>query len=247
MKIKIRSRWLTRWISWLAVRTSQMLFATCRKVYLAPEPWLQLNHIAAPDDDRRGILCVWHDELLLPTLGAAAPVRRQACCLVSKHQDGSYLAEAMGFLEYATVRGSTSRGGASAVKQLLEDTAGKHIIITPDGPRGPRHQMKVGAVFVASQTGRVICPGAYACRHCWRYPGSWTDMVIPKPFTTIYYVTGTPIHVPPNISRDDLERYIDLMQQAMDHLGDQLAQLLRGEIREIVFRDWNPQPAQAAA
>lgn len=204
-------------------------------VYLAPEQWLRLDHRAADDDSRRGVLCVWHDLLIIPTFVAHKANRGRNCCLVSKHQDGSYLAEAMAFLDYGTVRGSTKRGGAGAVKQLLEDTAGKHIVITPDGPQGPRRKLKPGAVYVASQTGKVICPGAYACQRAWKIAGSWTDMVIPKPFTTVYAVTGHAIAVPPDLSREQLDGYVARVQAAMDHLSVQTERLCRGEIDRIDF------------
>jgi lysophospholipid acyltransferase (LPLAT)-like uncharacterized protein len=235
LNMKIRSQRLTRWLAWLVVRMYQLLFRTCRLVYLAPEPWLKLNSVAGPDDARRGILCVWHDVLLIPTFAGVPAARRQTCCLVSKHQDGTYLAEVMGFLGYTTVRGSSKRGGAGAVKQMLEDTAGRHIVITPDGPRGPRRKMKPGAVYVATQTGRPISAGAYACRRAWRIPADWTDFVIPKPFTTIYVVTGTPFYVPPDLTRDQLEEWVLRMQEAMDRLSDQVERLARGEIVRIEF------------
>lgn len=233
--MKIRSRWLTRCLAWLAVRTSQLLFRTCRLVYFAPEPWMHLNYQIDSQDDRRGVMCVWHDVLLIPTICTAPSFRRQTCSLISQHQDGSYLAEAMKFLGYTAVRGSTKRGGASALKQLLADTAGKHIVITPDGPRGPRRQMKAGAVYVASQTGRLLFPSGFACRSCWRIPGSWTDMVIPKPFTTVYLVTGSPIIVPPDLSREELDRYISQLQTAMDRFSEQAERLARGEIEQVEF------------
>jgi lysophospholipid acyltransferase (LPLAT)-like uncharacterized protein len=237
---------MTRWIAWLLVRASQLLFRTCRLVYLAPEPWLRLNHIAGPDEPQRAVLCVWHDVLLIPTIVPPRENRRRSCCLVSKHQDGSYLADAMDFLGYSTVRGSTKRGGAGALKQLLDDTAGKHIVITPDGPRGPRRRLKPGAIFVASQTGRPICPGAYACRSAWKIQGSWTDMVIPKPFTTVYVVTGSPITIPPALSRDQLDHYVSRVQSAMDILSDQAERLARGETETIEFHRPD-QPTQRAA
>jgi lysophospholipid acyltransferase (LPLAT)-like uncharacterized protein len=204
-------------------------------VHLAPEPWLYLNRPQDPGDARRGVLCVWHDALMIPTFAAVEPVRRMTCCLVSQHQDGSFLAEAMDFLGYTTVRGSTKRGGAKAVKQLLDDTAGKHIVITPDGPRGPRRQLKPGAIYVASQTGRPIVVGAYACRSGWRVQGRWTDMLIPRPFTTVYCVISSPIEIPPELSRGELDRYVSIVQAALDDLTEQTERLARGEIQQIEF------------
>lgn len=208
---------------------------SCRLVYLAPEPWLRLDYVSEPEDERRGILCVWHDLLLIPTFAALGAKRGKTCCLVSQHQDGTYLAEAMNFLGYSTVRGSSRRGGAGAVKQLLEDTAGKHIVITPDGPRGPRRELKLGAIYVASQTGRPIAPGAYASLNAWRIQGSWTDAMIPKPFSTVYVVTGPAITVPPDLSREQLDQYRELLQGMMDRLHDQVDRLARGEIDHIEF------------
>lgn len=235
MGVKIRSRWLTRWISWGVVRTGQLLSRTCRLVYLAPEPWLRLNDAATPHESPPSVMCVWHDALLIPTMCVIEPIRRRTCCLVSQHQDGSFLAEAMDLLGYTTVRGSTRRGGAAAVKKLVDNTAGKHIVITPDGPLGPRRKLKSGAIYVASQTGRAICPGAFACRSGWRIQGKWTDMLIPRPFTTVYLVTGAPIAVPPDLPRSELERYVSLVQAAMDDLTDQAERLARGEIERIEF------------
>jgi lysophospholipid acyltransferase (LPLAT)-like uncharacterized protein len=245
--VKIRSRILTRWISWAIIRAIQLLFRTCRLVYLAPEPWLKLNRGPAADDPRRGVLCVWHDALMVPTVTAVEPLRRTTCCLVSQHQDGSFLAEAMNLLGYTTVRGSTQRGGAKAVKQLLDDTADKHIVITPDGPRGPRRVLKPGAIYVASQTGRPIVAGAYACRREWRLKGRWTDALLPKPFTTVYVVSGPPISIPPDISKDDLKRYVSIVQAAMDDLSDQAERLARGEIERIDFGTAQASAKQIAA
>lgn len=217
--VKIRSRWLNWGIAWLAAAALRALFATCRIVCLAPEPRLRLDTPTSPDDPERFILLVWHDALVLPTFGARSENRGRTCCLVSRHQDGGYLADGMAILGYKAVRGSSSRGGAQALKQLMADTDGMHIVITPDGPRGPRRQVKPGGVFLASQTGRRICCGAYVCRRGWRIRGSWTDLLIPAPFTTIYMHTSAPIAVPPDLARDELNQYVARVQEEMDRIN----------------------------
>lgn len=228
LAVKIRSRWLNKLAVWLGIVGFRTLFATCRKVHLAPAERLTLKYIAGPDDPERFILCTWHDALVIPTFCSIKKVRQRTCCLVSRHQDGGYLADAMAILGYSTVRGSTSKGGAQALKQLLDDTAGKHIVITPDGPRGPRRELKPGAVYLASQTGRKICVGAYVCCRGWRIQGSWTDMLIPKPFTTIYLLTSEPIAVPPDLSREQLQHYVGVVQTALDDLNSEAERVLRG-------------------
>lgn len=227
--MKIRSRWLTWGAAAVAVGLCKLLFATCRKVYIGIDEETRLDYVPGSDDNVRYVVCVWHDELMVPTFASPGGLRRNTCCLVSQHQDGSYLANAMALLGYSTVRGSSRRGGAQAVRKLLDDTAGKHIVITPDGPGGPRRQMKAGAVFIASQLGRRIVPSAYSATSAWRPKGNWTDMLIPKPFSTVYVAMGTPIEVPGELPRDQLDRYVELVQQRMNQLNIDTDRLARGE------------------
>ncbi len=227
--MRIRSRWLTWAAAGAAVGLSHLLFATCRKVYLGVDDKTKLNYVPGPDDYARYVLCVWHDALLVPTFTAPRGLREKTCCLVSQHQDGSYLACAMALLGYSTVRGSSRRGGAQAVRQLLEDTSGKHIVITPDGPGGPRRELKAGAIFVASQLNYRILPGAYSATRAWRLKGRWTDMLIPKPFSTVYIAMGSPIEVPADLSKDQLRQYSAEVQRQMDLLTEEIESLASGK------------------
>ena len=186
--------------------------------------------------DEYFVLCVWHDALLLPTFAAPRWLRKRCCCLVSQHQDGSYLADAMAWMDYTTVRGSTKRGGVEALRQLVNDTAGKHIIVTPDGPRGPRRKLKHGAAFVAAQTGRRLLPGAFVVNRGWRIPGSWTDLLVPMPFTTVYIMTGEPISIPEGISRAELGDYVIAAQQAMDVLNAEADRMVNGQQPQETIR-----------
>ena len=227
--MRIRSRWLTWAAAGAAVGLSHLLFATCRKVYLGVDDKTKLDYIPGPDDHARYVLCVWHDALLVPTFTAPRGLREKTCCLVSQHQDGSYLACAMALLGYSTVRGSSRRGGAQAVRQLLEDTSGKHIVITPDGPGGPRRELKAGAIFVASQLNYRILPGAYSATRAWRLKGPWTDMLIPKPFCTVYIAMGSPIEIPADLSKDQLRQYSAEVQRQMDLLTEEIESLASGK------------------
>lgn len=229
--MRIRSRWLTWAAAGVAVGLSKLLFATCRKVYIGVDDKIKLDYVPGVEDHERYVLCVWHDALLVPTFTAPRGLRQQTCCLVSQHQDGSYLANAMSLLGYTTVRGSSRRGGAQAVRRLLDDTAGKHIVFTPDGPGGPRRKLKAGAVYVASQLGRRIVPGAYSATRAWRPQGSWTDMLIPAPFSKVYVAMGGPIAIPAELSREQLDHYVQLIQREMDLLNSEIDGIARGESR----------------
>jgi lysophospholipid acyltransferase (LPLAT)-like uncharacterized protein len=148
--------------------------------------------------------------------------------LVSKHQDGSYLSESMHWLHVTPYRGSTNRGGAQAVRQLVDAAERLHITITPDGPRGPRRTMKDGIVFLASRSGQAIVPMAFGCRRGVRINGTWTDMLLPLPFTRVYLASAEPIHVPSDLSREQLVDYTARVQQAMDDLAARLEGWIAG-------------------
>ena len=227
--MKIRSRFLTKVAAFTAVAACRLLFATCRKQFIGEALEIGLKSSFDPAVAQHYILCVWHDALLLPTFAAPKTLRKQCCCLVSKHQDGSYLADAMAWMDYTTVRGSSKKGGAEALRELVTSTEGKHIIITPDGPQGPRRKMKHGALFVAAQTGRALLPGAFVAKRGWRLRGSWTDLVVPMPFTTIYLVTGKPIPIPADFSRENSDYYIDAAQRAMDEINHEADQKYAGQ------------------
>jgi lysophospholipid acyltransferase (LPLAT)-like uncharacterized protein len=219
---------LTKIAAFCAVFALRLLFATCRKQFVGEVLQAGLKKLDDPNNTEYYVLCVWHDALLLPTFAAPLPLRKRCCCLVSRHRDGSYLAEAMALMDYATVRGSSQRGGTEALRELLTQTAGKHIIFTPDGPQGPRRQLKHGVAFVASQLGRGLLPGAFVAKRSWRIRGTWTDIVIPMPFTTVYLITGDPISVPSNLTRDELTRYVVEAQEAMDRLNDEADRIYAG-------------------
>ncbi|MDA0834876.1 MAG: lysophospholipid acyltransferase family protein [Planctomycetota bacterium] len=212
---------LTRMASWLIVSAGRLLFWTLRRELRFPAPGS--NAFERPDGHLY-LFAVWHDLMLVPIF--AGPQKYMAS-LVSKHQDGSYLAQSLERLGMMTVRGSSTRGGAAAIRRMMDVTKHKHITITPDGPQGPRRKMKAGMVFLASQTGRAIIPTGHSATRCWRIQGRWTDLMVPKPFSKFYLLTGDPIHVPPDISREEVRYYVERVQRAMEELqveADRLAQ-----------------------
>jgi lysophospholipid acyltransferase (LPLAT)-like uncharacterized protein len=126
--------------------------------------------------------------------------------LVSPSDDGSIstlLLEAFGF---RVVRGSTSRGGARALRVMLELLQGGGVVvITPDGPRGPRHGVNSGLPWMARATGYPIQPIAFAVDRAWRL-SSWDRFTIPKPFARVVIDWGELMHVPRETDPAELER-----------------------------------------
>ena len=212
LRVKIQSRLLTKLIAFLVVGLTRLIFKSCRVQIFLEEPGTCPYE---PTGSRRYLYCVWHDQIMM-TVFCGRP--KAMAGLVSGHRDGSYLAEAMKLVGIAAIRGSSKRGGSRAMGELLYRVRNFHVAITPDGPRGPRRKIKTGIVFLASHSGRVIIPAAHVCRHAWHISGSWTDMMLPRPFTQIYACGGRPFVVPAGLDRHELQQYAERLEAEMERL-----------------------------
>ncbi len=217
--LKIRSPLLTKLAIAAFTRLVQLLFCTLRREFREKTPG---TNPYVPSGPQRFLYCVWHDSMIVPIF-AGRHVYSSA--LVSRHHDGSYIAGVLRMVGMSSVRGSTKHGGPSAVRKMMTTAKDRHVVITPDGPRGPRRKMQSGIVFLASRTGRAIVPTAYACTRSWKIKGSWTDLMMPKPFTKIFLLAGEPIKVPSDLSREEVARYTALVQDEMDRLGSEVERM----------------------
>lgn len=149
--------------------------------------------------------------------------------VISKSKDGELIAQVCQSFGVTPVRGSSSRGGTEAVLEtmsLLE--AGHSVGFTPDGPRGPYHQVQPGVLFLAKKTGRPIVPVAYGAKRRWVIKGGWDEFVVPKPLNRIAMVYGEPIQITPE---DDLDKKAQELKFALDdvtHKADMVAGLSVG-------------------
>ncbi len=150
------------------------------------------------------VALVWHQRLFtLTTRFAGAGITT----LVSRHADGEMLARVIDGIGHHAVRGSTTRGGVQAIRELVErSTEPVRFAITPDGPRGPPYVLQSGAVYLASRTGLPLCLSTVGLDRPWQLP-SWDRFWLPRPFSRALIRIGRRIHVPPDLDRDELERF----------------------------------------
>jgi lysophospholipid acyltransferase (LPLAT)-like uncharacterized protein len=141
---------------------------------------------------RPHVFLLWH-EVLLPLLWQH---RRQSISIVvSEARDGQYLAEFAAALGYRAVRGSSTRGAARALLGAVRELqAGYAVAFTPDGPRGPRREMKPGVVAAAQRGGGVVVPLHAEADRAWRLD-SWDRFMIPKPGARVRIRYGRPFEV----------------------------------------------------
>jgi lysophospholipid acyltransferase (LPLAT)-like uncharacterized protein len=144
------------------------------------------------------IYAVWHGRiLLLPYLYGW----RRARVLASRSRDGELLTRFMARFGLESVRGSSSRGGAEALRLLARSLGeGRDAVVVPDGPRGPRETVKPGIVTLARVSGAPIVPMALGASAEWRLR-SWDEFRIPRPFARCVLRFGDPIWVPGEADR----------------------------------------------
>jgi lysophospholipid acyltransferase (LPLAT)-like uncharacterized protein len=159
----------------------------------------------------RYIYAIWHEYLLLPVFCYTRP---DVHVLISRHADGEWVAQLCRRLRIPVIRGSTTRGGAEAVRRLLRAGRETHLALTPDGPRGPRRRIQGGAIFLAARLGLPIVAVGFGLRRCWRMK-SWDRFAIPGPWTRATCVTGVPIVVPASVNRQEIEHYRLQVEQSL--------------------------------
>jgi len=170
--------------------------------------------------DRPLLYLFWHENLLLP---AHTHASQKIPVLISQHRDGELIAQIVRMLRGTAIRGSTTRGGAGAMREMLRQGRMRHLAITPDGPRGPRRVLQDGAIYLASRAGMAVVPVGCAYRDCWRVR-SWDRFAIPKPGSPALCRLGPLIEIPPDIDRHAVEDYRQRVQTAMDDIQRQADQ-----------------------
>jgi len=159
------------------------------------------NPLLLSDDTQLG--AIWHRDLI----AAAFVFRDQGFLIpVSRSRDGnigSTIAMKLGYA--APARGSTSKGGSSALRALIRELrAGTTAAIITDGPRGPARESKPGIVSLSRLTGVPITAVAFSARPALRF-ASWDRMMLPLPFARVVCRFGRPFAVDPHATRSHEE------------------------------------------
>ena len=159
------------------------------------------------------IFLLWH-EALLPLLWRH---RQQGIAIVvSEANDGRYLAEYARRIGYRCLTGSSTRGGVRALVGAMKALEhGIPVAFTPDGPRGPRREVKPGILAAAARTGRPILPIHADADRAWRLR-SWDRFMIPKPFARVRIGYGAPFPA-------DRDTGIDRIRSALDQVEQEIA------------------------
>ena len=178
-------------------------------------------------EDGKGVIAlVWHSRFMMLT-SAWKKAYQLPYVLISRSRDGEIVAHASHFLGLKTIRGSAkkaakgnlaakAKGGAKAgldiVTALENDGC---IVITPDGPRGPRQRLGDGPIRLAKLTGAPLMPCTFAVRNR-KLLKSWDRLVLPLPFGKGKIIWGTPVTVPADADERKIEHIRERIESEMN-------------------------------
>lgn len=164
---------------WLVECLLRLVFLSCRKTY--PKQKLP---------EQGSVVVFWHGRLAFMCFVYKHlwdNKRKRGKVIVSDHKDGEIITRVIRRFGIETLRGSSSKGGAKVLIHALKEIKnGTDIIITPDGPRGPRHSVADGAAVIAQKQDCAVYVLNYEADRFWELR-SWDKMMIPKPFSKITF------------------------------------------------------------
>ena len=153
-------------------------------------------HLPQTVPEKPFMVAFWHGKLLLaPFIYQKLRKDVKIGVMISDHFDGEIIAKTMGYFDFETIRGSSSKGGVKALKESFRRIAqGYDIAITPDGPRGPYQSVADGIVSISQKKEMMIVAFNYTASSYWELK-SWDKFMVPKPFSTMDFYASEPFSV----------------------------------------------------
>lgn len=166
-------------------------------------------HFITPMTEKQHVCVTWHGELLMtPQAYRTIHKKHPASAIISSHFDGGLIAGTLKFLDIRPLRGSSRKGAKQVLLQAFKSIKhGEEVLITPDGPKGPRHSMSDGAVGIALKSKLPIFVMNYKASKYWKL-NSWDGFVIPKPYSTIdFYIQSLSLE---GMEHDEAKEYLSM-------------------------------------
>jgi lysophospholipid acyltransferase (LPLAT)-like uncharacterized protein len=164
------------------------------------------------------ILTFWHGSMLIPWY---VHKHQDLVALISKSKDGDLLSNLLKYWDYTVVRGSSTEGGEVALGILIDYAKNnKSIVVTPDGPKGPRHKLKAGAVITAKKSGIPLILMAVGLKSK-KYLSSWDKFEVPMLFSEAKIIYSDPIYVDKNLNYNETSEVIKRCEEILNDLHNE--------------------------
>jgi len=188
----------------------------CKSLKIEKENYSVIEKLSLKNQNY--VLAFWHGTMLLPWYLHGSP---NFAALTSKSKDGDLLAKILKKWKYQVVRGSSSTGGDVALGIMVDYARNKYsIAITPDGPRGPKHKFKAGAVVTAKKTKIPVVLAGVAFKRK-KILSNWDKFEIPYFFTAAKVIYSEPIYVDSNLTYEETSAVISKCDEELNKLQQQ--------------------------
>jgi lysophospholipid acyltransferase (LPLAT)-like uncharacterized protein len=179
------------------------------------------------------IYVFWHGRLF--PMAIINQKNRNIYAIISRHGDGEIIANFMRFLGVKTIRGSSNRpnpkkkyaklknkGGVKVIMDSIKVIEqGDSIVLTPDGPKGPRYSYKPNSIKIASLTGAPIIPLSFSGSFVKIFK-SWDKFVLPLPFAKVKFTYGDAHYIPKVENNEDLNIYAQRIENNLNEITSKL-------------------------
>jgi lysophospholipid acyltransferase (LPLAT)-like uncharacterized protein len=219
-KEDISFRLLVRWGPPAIHALLRALCGTFRFVHLKENSKIEIqaSNFSTPGDPR--IYAAWHRDMIMLSRPYS---HRNIAIVISRSRDGELGTRIARRMGYYVIRGSSSRGGITALKELITMARNRHNMgFFADGPRGPAGHSKAGVIYLAWKTGAPLVPVAAKANRSIKFR-SWDRMVLPLPFSRVFIMEGKPFIVRSDLSREEVMNYSLHLTRRIDALHSALA------------------------
>lgn len=204
--------------SWLLYGFISLLYRTMRITFVGREV---MPGFTARDEGF--VAAFWHGRLLL------IPFTYPGCdihVLISSHRDGEIIANVMKRFGLSLVRGSSKKGGAAALREMLQLLQeNRPLAVTPDGPRGPAEVVKPGVAQLARLSGKAVVPMTFSASSCFRAT-SWDRFMVPYPFSRGVLYIGEPLRYEPG---EEMEAFRLRLEKALKDVTAKADEMVRSK------------------
>ncbi len=174
------------------------------------------------------VIAFWHGSMFVGWFLHRPEEGGRISALVSQSKDGEFLSTVLERWKYSMIRGSSHIGGKEAMQLMVDSVkSGSALAITPDGPRGPRQRMKMGAVRTAQRTNVPLILAGIAMEKK-KHLRSWDRFEVPMPFSRIAVHYSEPVTVPAELTGEPLDRFKQEMEDRLNQLTMEAERSLTG-------------------
>ncbi len=194
----------------LLYNAAEVLCKSLRISLINIEPVKQLEN-----SKQNYVFAFWHGSMLVPWY---LNRNKNFAALTSKSKDGDLLARLLKNWRYKVVRGSSSTGGDVALGIMIDYAKNKYsIAVTPDGPRGPAHKLKAGAVITAKKAGIPLILAGVGFQKK-RILKSWDKFEIPALFAKTKIIFSDPIYIDKSLNYEETSEVINNCENKLNQL-----------------------------